>query len=241
MKLNTVYTTFNGEVNKYGIGSNCIFLRLQGCHLRCYKKTLGVLCDTPEGLEKSSTSDDIFHIFEVLESESLRTGLKLVTLTGGDPLWNKPSDVRALLLLMVNNGYEVSVETSGTLSWLNYRDIENVHWVIDYKAHSTGVEQSRNLLLNSEHLMSLNEDDYIKFVIYDEKDYEEFHIAINQYIELGVKAKISVGAYWGGKLEPLQLFELIKKDNLLPYCSMNFQVHKMAVSSVYDREIPKEI
>ena len=241
MKLNTIYTTFNGEVNIKGIGSLCIFVRLQGCHLRCYLKTLGVLCDTPEGLQKSRETDEISYIFAEVEKVSKATGLKLITLTGGDPLWNKESEVLELLTLLSDNGYTVSVETSGTLSWKPYRHIKNVHWVLDYKGESTGVKLKKNLLLDTSHLELLDENDFIKFVLYDMKDYNEFHFMVNQAYKLGVKATIAVGAYWGGKLEPLQIFDLLKGDGLLDKVTMNFQVHKMAVSSRYDIEIPKEI
>ena len=40
MKLNNIYTTFQGEVNAFGIGMPVIFIRLQGCHLRCYKRII---------------------------------------------------------------------------------------------------------------------------------------------------------------------------------------------------------
>ena len=70
MFLNTIYTTFQGEVNPFGIGFPVIFLRLQGCHLRCYKKTLGVLCDTPEGLDKPIAETKISYIFAEIEKVS---------------------------------------------------------------------------------------------------------------------------------------------------------------------------
>lgn len=241
MKLNTVYTTFNGEVNSQGIGSMCIFLRLQGCHLRCYLKTLGVLCDTPEGLKKPTERDDIFSIFAEVEKVSRTTGLKLVTLTGGDPLWNKGEDVRALLNLLVNNGYIVNVETSGTLSWLPYRDIKNVHWVVDFKGKSTGVKIKKNLLLDVNHVKSLDENDYIKFVIYDLEDFDDFLVVMEEYSKIDLRCNIAVGAYWGGKIEPLKLFDMLKAHELLSKVTMNFQVHKMAVSSRYDIKIPEEI
>lgn len=240
MKLNNIYVTFNGEVNKDGIGSPCIFLRLQGCHLRCYLKTIGVLCDTPEGLKKPDEGDNIFDIFAEVEQVSKNTGLKLVTLTGGDPLWNKEQEVRELLNLLSVNGFTVNVETSGTISWLPYRHIKNVHWIIDYKGKSAGVKQ-QNLSLDFNHFKSLDKNDFIKFVIYDREDFEECKTAVGLLKGLGVSTNIAVGTYWGGKIEPLELFNLLKENNMLPYVTMNFQVHKMAVSSNYKTEIPTDI
>jgi organic radical activating enzyme len=54
LRLNTIYITYQGEVNHFGIGTH-VFLRLQGCPIRCYKDTMGVLCDTPEALEKNNS------------------------------------------------------------------------------------------------------------------------------------------------------------------------------------------
>lgn len=241
MKLNTIYSTFNGEVNFKGIGSNCIFLRLQGCHLRCYKKTLGILCDTPEGLKKSTERDEISLIFAGVEKVSKDTGLKLITLTGGDPLWNKESELIELLTLLSDNGYIVNVETSGTLSWLPYIHIKNVHWIIDYKGKSTGVQKTKNLLLDANFIRSLGEKDFIKFVIYDLEDFNDFLDYMTFYEKSGGKTNVSVGAFWGGKLDTLEIFNLLKENKQLAKVSVNMQTHKMAVSSDYNKSIPLEI
>lgn len=241
MKLNNIYTTFNGEVNPQGIGSLCIFVRLQGCHLRCYKKTLGILCDTPEGLKKPADRDKISYIFAQIEQVSKDTGLKLITLTGGDPLWNKEEELIELLTLLSDSGYTVNVETSGTISWMPYRHIKNVNWILDYKCKSAGVHQKTNLLHYTKLLESLTDQDFIKFVIYDEMDYEEFKgFATVHYLTV-CQARLAVGAYWGGKLDTFELFEKLKADKLLGKVCMNMQTHKMAVSSDYNIKIPTDI
>ena len=57
IKVNTIYPAFAGEVNAHGIGVPCVFVRLAGCNLRCYFKTKGILCDTPEALEMKNGKD----------------------------------------------------------------------------------------------------------------------------------------------------------------------------------------
>jgi len=242
MKLNSIYTTFNGEVNAQGIGSPVIFVRLQGCHLRCYKKTMGILCDTPEGLKKPTQRDEINSIFAEIEQVSKTTGLKLITLTGGDPLWNKEEELIELFTLLSKGGYTTNVETSGTISWLPYRHIPRVHWVLDYKCKSTGVSPKLNLLAFRDNLLELDKNDFIKFVIYDGADYEEF-LSFFKFKELvtNCQANIAVGAFWGGKLDTFELFEMLKKDGLLSKITINMQTHKMAVSSDYNKFIPTDI
>lgn len=241
MKLNSIYTTFNGEVNPQGIGSPCIFVRLQGCHLRCYLKTMGILCDTPEGLERSKERDNPSYIFSEIEKVAEKSGLKLITLTGGDPLWNKKGDLILLLSLLSENGYTVNVETSGTISWLPYQHLKNINWILDYKCSSTGVDKKLNLLDYPEHLSSLVETDYIKFVVKDQQDYSEFLQFLPLYDLQNCKAKIAVGPFWGGELNPIEIFKMLERDGLLAKTIINMQTHKMAVSSDYSKTIPTDI
>jgi len=241
LKLNTAYLTFNGEQNAFGIGSPAIFLRLQGCHLRCYNKTLGILCDTPEGLEKSVEKDEISFIFAKVSELSKISGVKLITLTGGDPLWNKEDELKELLTKLTDDGYSISIETSGTISWLPYSQIsKNIFWVLDYKLKSCGVKNADKLFKDTEHLEDLSEADFIKFVVYDDIDLDEAITAINN-IKDKTLANITIGAYWGGKIEPFSIFDRVKNEGLLNRVVMNFQVHKLTLSPNYLIDIPKEI
>lgn len=143
MKVNSIYSTFQGECNPFGIGQPVIFLRLQGCHLRCYKKTLGVLCDTPEALKKPLAVTELNSIFATVLEISKETGIKIITLTGGDPLWNTQEELQKLFVGLVERGFKVSIETSGTISWLPYSSIsKDIFWVLDYKLQSSGVKNS---------------------------------------------------------------------------------------------------
>lgn len=241
MKVNTIYCTFQGEVNPFGIGFPVIFLRLQGCHLRCYKKTLGVLCDTPEGLEKPVDKTEINSIFAEIEKVSEKYGIKVVTLTGGDPLWNKEEELIELFSGLVDRGFSVCVETSGTISWLSYSVISNnIFWILDYKLKSSGVKNSDVLFKDPEHLQDLSEKDYIKFVIYDDADLDEAILVVKELKDKTL-ANFAFGSFWGGRLTTFDIFNRIKEEGLLSSICINMQTHKMAVSSNYNVEIPKEI
>lgn len=241
MLVNSIYSTFQGEVNPFGIGHPAIFLRLQGCHLRCYKRTLGVLCDTPESLEKPIAEEKINSIFAKVIELSEETGIKVVTLTGGDPLWNKTEHLRELFSGLVERGFSVCVETSGTISWLPYSGISSdIYWILDYKLKSAGVKKADKLFKDPEHLQDLSDKDFIKFVIYDEADLDE---AVNVVNDLRDKtlANFAFGVYWGGKLTTFQVFERLKDEKLLADVVINVQAHKMAIASNFQVQIPKNV
>lgn len=240
MLKNAIYATFQGEVNHKGIGHPSIFLRLQGCHLRCYKKTLGTLCDTPEALKKPINKHTVSEIVAEVRELSSNTGIKLVTLTGGDPLWNNSDDVRNLLEILTDCGFEVSIETSGTLSWLPYMDIKGVFFVLDYKLKSAGVKKAGELFMDKRHLDALRSEDFIKMVVYDTDDLEEAEGLINS-LATTTKATLSLGAYWGGKLTTFEIFDYLKTKNLLGKATINMQTHKMALSSNYNTKIPEHV
>lgn len=242
MKLNAIYTTFNGEVNSHGIGSICIFVRLQGCHLRCYKTTKGTLCDTPEGLELPKTKEPHTEITRALLEMVEKTGIKLVTLTGGDPLLNSREELYEMIQdWWVLAGITVNIETSGTLDWRFLQTLPNVHIVADYKTSSTG-ETKKNLLTKEKYLNSLTEKDFIKFVIDKEEEISELEQFLDFYGGSESKAKIAVGCYWGGDYNPITLLRELTKRGLTGKIDfINMQTHKMAVSSNYNTEIPKKI
>src|SRR5687768_7019810 len=98
--INTIYPSFMGECNFRGIGAPVIFVRFQGCHLRCYKDTLGTLCDTPEALEGKS-GGKLLTLEEVVEKityvSELMGGVRYLCFTGGDPLFQKPEPLIELI------------------------------------------------------------------------------------------------------------------------------------------------
>jgi organic radical activating enzyme len=238
MKLNTIYVTWNGEQNPFGIGSQTIFLRLQGCHIRCYEKTLGILCDTPEGLSQFGGEEvSALQILERLNTIREETGIDLICLTGGDPLWRKPTDLHELFGLLRSEGYQVTVETSGTLDWTQYYGYANMHFIVDYKLQSAGVKGNLVPKLADKMLST----DYIKFVVYDDSDYREMQLVLPQ-LALITEARMTAGVFWGGKMDTFQLFDRLKKDDLLRYLKggINMQAHKLALSANYASNLPTE-
>ena len=220
--VNKIYPAFMGEVNKYGIGAKCTFLRLAGCNIRCYKDTMGHYCDTPEALKgvdgvKMSNTEIINELLEI--------GCDLICLTGGEPLMYKPIE---LIKEMSEKGFKVVIETNGTMEIEEYRGIEGVSFVIDYKLPSTGEYKT----FQNSIIPLMRKDDYLKFVINDWEDYKVM-LVLYDTLKMGSYPVLNfaVGLFWGSKITYQELMAQLIKNNL--EVELNMQIHKMAV--LYDK------
>lgn len=150
LRITEIFYSLQGEANDSGWPT--VFVRLTGCPLRC------VYCDTTysfEGGQRMALDD----IMQQIRSHSV----KHVCVTGGEPL-AQPNCI-PLLSQLCNEGFQVSLETSGAVSVAAVD--ARVSKVMDLKTPSSG-EEARNLLGNLQHL---SKHDQIKFVIMNEQDY----------------------------------------------------------------------
>lgn len=151
LKITEVFRSLQGEADTVGIPT--VFVRLTGCPLRC------VYCDTAYAFHGGRwwTLDDI--VARVRELEVTH-----VCVTGGEPLAQPAAP--ALLSLLCDGGWRVSLETSGAMS-LAAVDPRVVK-VVDIKTPRSG-EEPRN---RYDELVRLAATDLVKFVIVDREDYE---------------------------------------------------------------------
>jgi 7-carboxy-7-deazaguanine synthase len=151
LKITEIFRSLQGEADTVGIPT--VFVRLTGCPLRCG------YCDTAYAFHGGqwSSLDDI--VARVRELEVTH-----VCVTGGEPL-AQPA-VTALLTLLCDGGWRVSLETSGAMS-LSAVDPRVVK-VVDVKTPRSG-EEARN---RYDELGGLAATDLVKFVIVDRADYE---------------------------------------------------------------------
>ncbi len=150
LRVTEIFYSIQGESATVGIPTT--FVRLTGCPLRC------TYCDTEyafSGGETMSLEDVIARV--------AKFPTRYVTVTGGEPLAQKNCTV--LLDRLIENGYSVSLETSGAmdLSAVNSQVVK----VMDLKTPSSG-EQHRNRYPN---FAFLDKKDQIKFVIGTREDY----------------------------------------------------------------------
>lgn len=89
---------------------------------------------------------------------------RFVTVTGGEPLAQKPC--RRLLSSLCDAGYEVSLETSGAM---DVTDVDpRISVVLDIKTPGSGEEPKNRY----ENIACLAAKDQVKFVICDRADYD---------------------------------------------------------------------
>jgi 7-carboxy-7-deazaguanine synthase len=140
-----------GEADTVGIPT--VFVRLTGCPLRCQ------YCDTTYAFHGGEwrTLDEIVSRVRELD-------VTHVCVSGGEPLAQK--NCIPLLTQLCDEGYRVSLETSGAMS-LEHVD-PRVVMVVDVKTPASA-EESRN---RYDELARLQRKDLVKFVICDRTDYE---------------------------------------------------------------------
>ena len=149
--VNEIFLSIQGESSLSGLPT--VFVRLTGCPLRCQ------YCDTAYAF----TAGEKMCIVDILQTISgYRT--RHVTVTGGEPLAQK--DCPELLNLLCDEGYQVSLETSGAIG-VSAVD-ERVVKILDLKTPGSG-ETAKN---RYENLDFLSPRDEIKFVICDRADYD---------------------------------------------------------------------
>ncbi|KPK67671.1 MAG: 7-carboxy-7-deazaguanine synthase [Acidithiobacillales bacterium SM23_46] len=130
LRVNEIFFSLQGEARTVGFPT--VFVRLTGCPLRCG------YCDT-----EYAFTEGRWMSFEEVEAAVAQYAPRHVTVTGGEPLAQRPC--RTLLKRLCDHGYEVSLETSGAL---DIGDIDaRVSVVMDLKTPGSG-EEARNRIEN---------------------------------------------------------------------------------------------
>lgn len=202
LKISEIFHSIQGESTLAGFPT--VFVRLTGCPLRC------TWCDTEYAFSGGNWVD-IDDIVEQVKSY----GTPYVCVTGGEPLSQK----RCLHLLdkLVDNGFTVSLETSGAISLVNVNN--KVITIMDLKAPGSG-EENKNIY---ENINYLDAKDQIKFVIKDRTDYHWCQEIIDRY-NLIDRCEVLLSPV-AGEINPSDLAQWILDDKLL--VRMQLQLHKI--------------
>ncbi len=152
MQITEIYKSIQGESSFAGLP--CTFVRLTGCNLRC------TWCDSEYTFTggKKMTADEIF-------GEVERLGVKLVEITGGEPMLQE-RELVPLMQRLLDAGYQVLLETSGERPLASVP--KAVHKIVDVKCPHSGAANT----FREENLAALTERDEVKFVISDRAEYE---------------------------------------------------------------------
>ena len=160
IRVTEIFHSIQGESTH--AGRRCTFIRLAGCNLRC------VWCDS----EYTFTGGEKMSIEEILRSIA-KWDCRLVEVTGGEPLAQKESF--QLVEQLCNAGYEVLIETSGSIDIGEVDPRAKV--ILDVKCPGSG-EESKNHWPN---LAKLREHDEIKFVLASREDYDYARRVITEH------------------------------------------------------------
>ena len=202
------FVSINGEGRR--AGELAVFIRFRKCNLRCS------YCDT-----NWADSDDCKA--EMLSPEEITeyvigTGVKNVTLTGGEPLLQ--ADIYCLIEMLMKNECRVEIETNGSISVKELSKKEyRPDFTLDYKLPSSNME---NFML-TENYNYLSENDVIKFVAGSISDLEKA-VEIIERFSLTEKCKVYFSAVFG-KISPEEIVEFLKEKKL-NNVRLQLQLHK---------------
>lgn len=203
--VNEIFYSIQGEGVR--AGKRCVFVRLQGCTLRC------VWCDTPYALDHRTggipmTGTEILNAVKKYHCD-------FIEFTGGEPL--EQNNVLPLMSILCDEGYTVAVETGGHVD-CRYVD-ERVIKIIDMKCPDSKMVS----LNNYDNLRILQTHDEVKFVIASRNDYEWARDIVQQYDLCNKTAAVLFSAVFNA-IEFKQLVEWILEDEL--DVRFQLQIHK---------------
>jgi 7-carboxy-7-deazaguanine synthase len=200
LRITEIFYSIQGEASTSGLPT--VFVRLTGCPLRC------TYCDT----EYAFHGGEKMQIAQIVEKINA-FNCPLVCITGGEPL--AQPNVNTLMDVLCEQGYQVSLETSGAIDVSKVNP--SVTKVIDIKTPSSN-ESSKNKV---ENFLYLNEKDICKFVVGNEDDFDWAKRFIKEH--LSNNSNIYFSPVTPG-MDPKALAELILRDGLT--VRLQLQLHK---------------
>ncbi|HEX4869463.1 MAG TPA: 7-carboxy-7-deazaguanine synthase QueE [Moraxellaceae bacterium] len=202
LRITEIFHSLQGEART--VGRPTTFVRLTGCPLRCS------WCDTPYSFSGGSLM-----ALDAVLTAVRGHGARHVCVTGGEPL--AQPECLELLARLCDEGYEVSLETSGAL---DVSPVDpRVSRVVDLKAPGSG-ESGRN---RYENLAVLTPHDQVKFVLASRQDYDWARLKCDQY-HLPERVGDVLFSPVHGALDPRELAEWILADRL--HVRLQIQLHK---------------
>lgn len=202
LRISEIFYSIQGESSRTGLPT--VFIRLTGCPLRCH------YCDTTYAFK----SGKILSFETILEKIALYHA-RYVTVTGGEPL-AQPNCI-PLLTLLCDQGYLVSLETSGAFS-IEAVD-PRVMNIVDLKTPDSG-ECKHNLWTN---IPLLKPSDQIKFVINSRHDFDWACQMIKEH-QLEQRCELLFSPVWE-TLSPAHLAEWLLESHI--HARLQVQMHKI--------------
>ncbi|MGN0351579.1 MAG: putative 7-carboxy-7-deazaguanine synthase QueE [Roseburia sp.] len=204
------FVSINGEGQR--AGELAVFLRFKGCNLKCS------YCDTAWANEAECESIEMSaeEILAYLEE----TGIRNVTLTGGEPLLREGM-WELINAILQNPFFRVEIETNGSIDLSPYDALEKrPSFTMDYKLPGSGMEAK----MMPDNFKLLLEQDTLKFVVGSRSDMERALEVIEKYQLVG-KTTIYFSPVFG-KIEPVELVNFLEEKKLNDV-RVQIQMHKV--------------
>ena len=200
LNITEIFYSLQGEAKEVGIPT--VFVRLTGCPLRCN------YCDTAYAF-KGNNPLSIESIMEQVEKYNTH----YVCVTGGEPMAQR--NCLILLDTLIEAGYKVSMETSGSIDISPVN--KKVSVVMDLKTPSS-TEQSQN---RYENIALLESKDQLKFVIASRSDFDWCCDILQNY---SVDSEVLFSPVYES-LKPVDLADWILENQL--NVRLQVQLHKI--------------
>ncbi|MDD3239140.1 MAG: putative 7-carboxy-7-deazaguanine synthase QueE [Lachnospira sp.] len=212
MKVVEKFISINGEGTR--AGELAVFIRFKGCNLNCS------YCDTKWANETDCTYEEMSP--EDICEYVIGTGVKNVTLTGGEPLLQQ--DILLLIDHLLNKSdMRVEIETNGAVDIVpiaNTFDSERLVFTMDYKLPSSGCEKK----MMFSNMDILRKQDTVKFVSGSIEDLECAREIIEEY-HLTEKCHVYFSPVFGS-IEPVQIVDYMIKHKM-NNVRLQIQMHKV--------------
>ena len=218
------FVSVNGE--GLAAGQLAAFIRFAGCNLWC------TYCDTRwanhplvevEGWSAANLTEWV-----------QETGVRCVTLTGGEPLLqpNLESLVEALLAQDAPHPLRVEIETNGSRDVRGLVDLRNraatdklpgqLCLTVDWKTPTAGEAVSAAMLVKN--YLLLDKRDAVKFVVGSQQDLE---FARDHCRDLGLcdSTNVLLSPVWGS-IEPAEIVEFLQQNGMTQ-ARLQLQLHKI--------------
>lgn len=215
MKIYSIFNSIDGEVTPYYQGGFTTFVRMAGCNFG--KDHCCPYCDTKYALELNSGRE--MSIEEVIANIG-RLECNKVTITGGEPFFQKDELLQLLDKLTYNHNYGVCVETNGSYE---IPALPFVRWIADYKCPSAGPEVTK--AMDAANFFNLTPNDFVKFVVGDRADYLFARETMLNMEGAGINATYAFGIH-SKQTTYNNLIHWLKDDKLYRVI-INAQLHKL--------------
>lgn len=195
-------------------GELAVFIRFQGCNLRCS------WCDTTYSWDKESISEMLSakEIYDYITEN----GVINVTLTGGEPLIQENIN-KLLALLNSEDKLKIHIETNGAVDIEPFKKKhtgKNISYIVDFKLPSSKMSEKMNL----NNLKVVDNNDVYKFVVGSKEDLEMAYDIILKY-DLTSKCLVYLSPV-SGNIDMQEIVDFMK-DKKLNKVRLQTQLHKI--------------